>query len=1428
MAMNYKRLMTRNIFSVVPLWSLGLLLITGANAATAATTTIIPKQSDWKYLDGNIDPGLGWEASTFDDSGWRSGSGPLGGGDLHIRTIVDFGPAGARYPTVLYRKHFNVTSAATFQALTLNVMRDDGVLVFLNGIQVLADGVSTPFNFTDWATQTVSAPDETTYFSYAIPASALRDGENVFAVACKQVNTTSSDLGFDLELIGTSQLTVALDSPTAGATGVVIPATLTATASGSAGPVTVSFYGRQALPPTPDFTVVVLPDTQNYTAQLGGGTPQILSSQTQWIVNNRAARNIVYVAQEGDISNDGDLYISQWENAVAAFRLLEDPSTTSLPQGIPYGLAVGNHDQMYPTADANPAPTTYFNQFFGSSRFQGRSYYGGHYGADNNNHFDLFSASGLNFIVVYFDFAAAPDQTVLSWADALLKQYADRRAIVVAHYLIETTSAWGAQGQAIYNALQNNPNLFLMLCGHNHGEARRTDVSVNGKIETLLADYQSYANGGNGFLRILEFSPAQNQIRVKTYSPWLNQYETDAASEFAFDYAMTSGPAFALVQQNTGVTSGTQTAATWSALLPGQEYEWFVQASDGTQTINSESRRFTTTATTPPTVSITSPADLTEFRSAPAVVSISANAADSDGTVTGVEFFANGSSLGVDTTVPYEISPSLPAGTYTLTAVATDNAGAQTVSAAVHIKVGALPSAPSGLVAKADSRTQITLTWTDTSSNEDGFQVYQSVNNTTYALIGTTGPNVGSATITGLQPATTYYYIVRAYNALGASDSAAATTQTPANSPPNALTDSFAVNEDTLLSVSANLGVLANDTDPDGDPLSAALVQSPAHGTLSLNGDGSFTYMPNLNFNGTDAFTYAASDGFSSASATVTITVIAVNDPPTTPLNLAATAGSGRVTLSWQASTDPDGDAITYYVYRRDEPGVYGQALGSTSSAAYTDNAVVNGNTYYYKVVAVDLLGAQSAFSGEVQAKPDIVPVIVSVSQNPAVLYGTLAGDYSATFTADGVTQNLTEAGLSTGARLQADYTLVTTEKPSAVTALSLFLSAQWSAADGQADPLVISIWNTSANAWEVITGGFVGGEFVASVPQNYISPDGSIRVRFTDGAVIRREKKDILTLDQLIARLIVGAPDTTPPSAPASLNATAGDAQVALDWPDNTEPDLAGYNVYRSTTESGSYLRINMTLVASSAYLDSTSVNGVQYWYIVTAVDRSGNESAASAAATAMPLNKAPAAPTGLTATAGDGQVLLDWADNAEPDLVGYYVYRLNGSTYVRITSNPITSSQYLDAGLGNGTQYSYNVTAFDGVYESSASAVAVATPAAQSTMHVEAITMNPLTLSGKSYKASGTAYVVNSANVPLPAAAVTAEWSLNSGGTSSLLATQAITTDSGGAALFTSPPVKVTSGTSFTLRVTGVALAGYVFVPKDGVTDATSSAVP
>ena len=261
-------------------------------------------------------------------------------------------------------------------------------------------------------------------------------------------------------------------APPNGAVGVPTSVSLGVLVSDpDAGNLTVTFYGRDATAVSPDFTVAVLPDTQFYVSSLFGGVPATFNQQTQWIVDHEDSLNIVFVPHLGDCVQDGDFFVGEWQNADDALSLLEDPATTGLPDGLPYGVSVGNHDQT-PWGSAT-GTTTNYNGFFGSSRFGGRAYYGGHYGTNNDNHYELFETGGLTFIAISFEYDTSPDAAVLAWADSLLTAYSTRRAIVYSHYLIETGNpgSWGTQGQATYDALKDHPNLFLMLCGHVSGDA---------------------------------------------------------------------------------------------------------------------------------------------------------------------------------------------------------------------------------------------------------------------------------------------------------------------------------------------------------------------------------------------------------------------------------------------------------------------------------------------------------------------------------------------------------------------------------------------------------------------------------------------------------------------------------------------------------------------------------------------------------------------------------------------------------------------------------------------------------------------------------------------------------------------------------------------------------------------------------------------
>ena len=203
------------------------------------------------------------------------------------------------------------------------------------------------------------------------------------------------------------------------------------------------------------------------------------------------------------------------------------------------------------------------------------------------------------------------------------------------------------------------------------------------------------------------------------------------------------------------------------------------------------------------------------------------------------------------------------------------------------------------------------------------------------------------------------------------------------NQNPVATTDTYEADAETLLSVSAAEGVLGNDTDADGDPLTAALVDGPAHGTVTLNADGSFDYQPEAGFAGADTFTYQASDGTGvSEVTTVTVNVssadnqrpVAVNDTFTTtvdqPLSVDALGLLGN-------DTDADGDSLTAILFSGPQNGTL--VFNSDGSFVYTPSAGFQGrDSFIYRVFDGEVHSALAAVTIHVNAAPAESPPVES------------------------------------------------------------------------------------------------------------------------------------------------------------------------------------------------------------------------------------------------------------------------------------------------------------------------------------------------------------------------------------------------------------------------------------------------------------------
>jgi hypothetical protein len=181
--------------NVVPEWG----------ALTA--TLLVPRGSAWRYRDDGSDQGTAWRAPSFDDTAWKMGVAQLGYGDGDEATVVSYGPnPNAKFITTYFRRTFVVTDPSLYSQLTLRVLRDDGAVAYLNGVEVARTNMPAGA-VTSATTAASNTPDENTFFTFTADAVAnpalLRQGTNVLAVEVHQYSQWSSDVSFDAELAGT-------------------------------------------------------------------------------------------------------------------------------------------------------------------------------------------------------------------------------------------------------------------------------------------------------------------------------------------------------------------------------------------------------------------------------------------------------------------------------------------------------------------------------------------------------------------------------------------------------------------------------------------------------------------------------------------------------------------------------------------------------------------------------------------------------------------------------------------------------------------------------------------------------------------------------------------------------------------------------------------------------------------------------------------------------------------------------------------------------------------------------------------------------------------------------------------------------------------------------------------------------------------------
>ncbi|WP_160715100.1 metallophosphoesterase [Chitinophaga solisilvae] len=193
-----------------PLYLLSVLvaLCTATSLTTNAQTTLLPFGATWKYLDNGSNQGTSWRAASFNDGSWASGPGQLGYGDGDESTVVSYGSSSSsKYVTTYFRKTFNITGIANYTGFSLEYLRDDGIVVYINGTEVKRDNLSSgTISYTTLATD--AADDGTAIQTTSIGTGVLTEGSNTIAVEIHQSSKSSSDISFDLQLKGITSSTV--------------------------------------------------------------------------------------------------------------------------------------------------------------------------------------------------------------------------------------------------------------------------------------------------------------------------------------------------------------------------------------------------------------------------------------------------------------------------------------------------------------------------------------------------------------------------------------------------------------------------------------------------------------------------------------------------------------------------------------------------------------------------------------------------------------------------------------------------------------------------------------------------------------------------------------------------------------------------------------------------------------------------------------------------------------------------------------------------------------------------------------------------------------------------------------------------------------------------------------------------------------------
>ncbi|HEX6682010.1 MAG TPA: metallophosphoesterase [Candidatus Limnocylindrales bacterium] len=325
--------------------------------------------------------------------------------------------------------------------------------------------------------------------------------------------------------------------------GVALAMSLTFVATASYGQVAQA--QTQALA-AENFTLVMLPDTQ-YASEFW---PEVFRAQMQWVDNQQAASNIRYVLHVGDVVDNSD-QVFQWNNSKSAMGLPTDD--------VPYIIGPGNHDLDSTTTRA----ATRYNTHYPRSTFTALPSFGGTFpAAQNDNTYHTFTAGGVDWLVVAMKYA--PSDAEITWANQIVSAHPGHNAILVTHAYQNGTTKDTNGNKLWTNLVSRHANFRFTFSGHYVNAGVITQNGVNGNtVHQIQADYQnSTQRDPNSYLRVMTYNATTDSLDIKTYSPFLNRFMTDARNQFVLSNIRPVRPAWSAIVDNT-TAGGFTASANW-------------------------------------------------------------------------------------------------------------------------------------------------------------------------------------------------------------------------------------------------------------------------------------------------------------------------------------------------------------------------------------------------------------------------------------------------------------------------------------------------------------------------------------------------------------------------------------------------------------------------------------------------------------------------------------------------------------------------------------------------------------------------------------------------------------------------------------------------------------------------------------------------